>query len=75
METFNVYFIYPDGTNTRERSNLPPDEAVKFAHQATTRPAAMMGMLKEVMITDNGDCCCFHWKHGEGIVFPVVKES
>ena len=74
-ERFNVYFIYPDGTHTKERSRLSAEDAVTFAHQATKRPAALIGMLKEVMITDTGDSCVFHWKFGEGVVFPIKKEG
>lgn len=69
-ERFNVYFIYPDGTNTREREWIDAEASVKFAVEATSRPAAQLGMLKEIMITDGGDCCVWHWKYGEGIVWP-----
>jgi hypothetical protein len=74
-ERFNVYFIYPDGTHTREREWVPAEEAVAFAHQASTRPAAKLGILKEIMITDSGDFCVFQWKHGEGVVFPPQTQQ
>lgn len=73
-EKFYVYFIYPDGSNTRERSDLNAEDAVKFAMQATKRPAVLIGMLKEIMITDTGDCCVWHWKNGEGVVWPLPGE-
>lgn len=69
-EHFNVYFIYPDDSNTIEREHLSPMEAIEFAAQAIRRPAAQMGIIKAIIITDVLDCCVFHWKHGEGIVFP-----
>ena len=72
-ERFNVYFIYPDGTNTKERSWLSAEAAVAFAHEASGRPAAKIGMLHEIMITDSSDFCCFLWRHGEGVVFPKKK--
>jgi hypothetical protein len=74
-ELFNVYFIYPDGSNTKERETIPGEAAFKFAFQATKRPAALIGMLREVMITDMGDCCVFLWKYGEGVVFPPNTQS
>ena len=73
-ELFNVYFMYPDGSNTKERTAITGEAAVTFAHQATKRPAALIGMLQQIMITDMGDMCVFLWKFGEGVVFPPAKE-
>jgi hypothetical protein len=75
-ELFDVYMIFPDGTNVKEYENLSAKAATDAAYLLTTRPAAMIGIISEVMITDKGDCCVFHWKNGEGVVWPkAVKEG
>lgn len=73
-KTYDVWFFYLGGSYTKERSHLPTEAAVDFACQATRRPAAKVGILQQVMITDRDDFCVFHWKHGEGIVFPPKKD-
>ena len=70
QELFDVYFFYPDGTNTRERENVSAERAVAFAREATQRPAVALGMLSRIMITDKMDHCVFLWEAGKGIVFP-----
>ena len=69
-ELFDVYFVYPEGFSTVERLGVPIEEAVNFACLATGRPAAMMGLLPEIIITDEDDNCVFKWRYGQGVVFP-----
>jgi uncharacterized Rossmann fold enzyme len=73
-ERFNVFFIYPNGDSTEERRNVTAEEAVKFAHESTLRPAARVGIIREIIITDEDDCTTFHWKCGEGVVFPTPEQ-
>jgi hypothetical protein len=30
----------------------------------TTGPAARFSMVKRIIVTDGGDCCCLEWKDG-----------
>jgi len=69
-ERFCVYQFFPDGSNERVGEWLPAEEAVKLAYSYTTRPAALLGIIQQVMITDAGDNCVFHWRSGEGVIFP-----
>lgn len=67
---FSVYQFFPDGTYERVREFVSPEEAVRAAQHYCTSVGARLGTTVRVIITDGGDCCCFEWKHGEGITFP-----
>lgn len=71
---FSVYQFFPDGTNECVKAGAGAEEAVRTAHSYTIRPAAMLGIIQRVIITDGGDYCVFEWKHGEGVVFPPRSE-
>jgi hypothetical protein len=71
---FDVWFFYPGGYNTRERENVSVEEAMKFAAEATTRPAVRMGTLVEIRIVDKDDMCVFQWIAKKGVVFPEVEK-
>ena len=47
-----------------------PKEAIQVANASMNKPAALLGVIREVRITDGEDFCNFHWKYGEGIIFP-----
>ena len=70
-EHFHVWQFFEDDTYERVGTALPAKEAVALAKSYTTRPAATLGIIKQVMITDSGDCCVFLWKNGEGVVHPA----
>jgi len=67
---FSVYQFFKDGSNERVRQFVPADEAVKAAHHYCNSVGARLGTTVRVIITDGGDCCCFEWLHGQGVVFP-----
>lgn len=67
---FSVYWWTPEGDQIEERRFVLAQDAVRAARRLSTGPAAVLGMVARVIITDGGDCCCFEWKHGEGVVFP-----
>ena len=73
-EKFNVVQIFPDETNEYVGRALEAEAAVLLARDYTSRPAAKLGIIAQVMITDMNDCCVFHWKHREGIVFPPEEK-
>lgn len=70
MDEFSVYQFFPDGTHECVARFVSAEAAVSTAKSYTTRPAAMIGIIDRVMITDGGDCCVFDWRNGKGIVWP-----
>jgi hypothetical protein len=69
MNEFSVYWWDPDGNYYPEARFIGAEAAVKLAKSLTDRPAAQLGIIRRIIITDGGDCCCFEWKHGEGVTF------
>jgi len=67
---FSVYWYDPTGAYCCEAKFVGAEEAVELARSLTNRPAARMGIITRVMITDGGDFCVLDWRNGEGIVFP-----
>ena len=51
------------------------EEAVETARSYTTRPAAVLGIIRRVIITDGGDNTCFEWKNGEGVTYPPREDA
>lgn len=71
---FSVYQYFPGGQYECVRAFVSSEEAVKAAHHYTDNVMARMGLTERVIITDGGDCVCFEWKKGEGIVFPPKED-
>jgi hypothetical protein len=69
-ELFNVWQFFPDNTHECVGRGLTAEQAVNLAHSYTTRPAAQIGIIQRVMITDCGDCCVFEWTRDQGVIFP-----
>lgn len=67
---FSVHQFFPDGSSECLRQFVGPEEAVLTARDYTRRPAALIGIIARVIITDGGDNCVFEWRYGEGVVFP-----
>jgi len=70
---FDVWFFFPDDTHIKEYENLSAEEAVEKAAQATKRPAAQVGMITKIMITDKDDYAVFIWEFGKGVVLLGYK--
>ena len=66
---FAVVWFDPDGYWTREAGGLDAETAVHLARDLTLRPAAELGMIARVIITDSDDCTCFEWRRGLGVTF------
>lgn len=71
---FSVYWWDPKDCYYAEKKYCGGEEAVKTARALVSRPAAKMGIFKRIIITDGGDCCCFEWRYGEGVVFPKQEK-
>lgn len=67
---FSVYWWDRDGGQHRELYLAPIGQVTRAVKRLTQGPAAMVGMVSRVIITDGGDIGCFEWKYGEGITFP-----
>lgn len=72
METneFSVWIFFPDGSHLAEGRWLGAEESVNLARDVTRRPAAQIGIIERVIITDGGDDICFEWKFGQGVTYP-----
>lgn len=66
---FSVCQFFVDGTYEYVRRYVTVEEAVRAAHFYTHNVSARIGLTTRVTITDGGDCTCFEWIHGKGIVF------
>jgi len=67
---FSVYFwTDPKGPYQVEKRWVTADEATSAARRLVMGPAAKLGMVRKVIITDALDCCNFHWED-DRILFP-----
>ena len=71
---FSVYQLLADGTTERVRAFVGAEEAVDTFKSLTERPAAQLGIIRRVIITDGGDYTCFEWRYGEGVTFPTREQ-
>jgi hypothetical protein len=74
-EHFTVYQFFPNGDYEEVVSRVDAKVAVETAHSLTTSVGGRIGTTVEVIITDDGDCTCFHWKFGEGVLYPPPPSS
>jgi hypothetical protein len=74
-ELFSVYQFFPDDFNERIAHGVPIKEAMFIAADYARRPAAKLGVIKKVMITDGGDFCVFLWENGIGVTWPTPAEG
>lgn len=72
---FSVCQFFTEGGYEYVRRFVSAEEAMKAANHYCTSVAVKMGMVNRVIITDGGDCCCFEWKLGEGVVFPPKEDK
>lgn len=66
---FSVFWWDQSGSYYPEKRFVSAKEAVDTAASLVSRPAALIGAIQKVMITDGGDCCNFEWQFGKGVVF------
>jgi hypothetical protein len=71
---FSVCIFYPNDTYEYVRRYVSAEEAVTVAKSYTERPAALIGVINRVIITDGGDCTNFEWKFGKGVTYPKKEE-
>jgi hypothetical protein len=73
-EPFNVIIFFPDETWIYEAQGIEERAAAELAIECTGRPAAKLGFIAKVMVTDMLDRCCFEWQNGKGIIFPTRED-
>lgn len=69
-ELFSVAQFFPNGTWEYVKRGVEAKEAVETAKDYSERPAAKIGIIRRIIITDGGDNTVFEWKFGEGVTFP-----
>lgn len=67
---FSVCRFFENGTYEYVCRFRSAEEAVTTAKRVCEEPAALLGIVKRVIITDALDFTNFEWKFGEGVVFP-----
>jgi hypothetical protein len=68
---YSVCQFFRDGSHEYVRRFVGAEEAVNAARHYTANVATKLGMVERVIITDADDYCCFEWKRGEGVTFPI----
>ena len=71
--SFSVWIFFPDESYTPEARFIDGESAVRLAKDITLRPAALIGIIARVIITDGGDFTVFEWTHDRGVVFPKTN--
>lgn len=74
-EAHSVYIFFPDGTSHCEGRNLDALPAIQRARSFINRPAAKLGVITRIIVTDRGGATNFEWKYGEGITFPLTDTT
>ena len=68
-EKFTTHITFTSGDSHKE-DPITADQLASTITRLCDGPAAMMGMIKEVVIVDQDDLTCIHIK-GRNIVYPV----
>jgi hypothetical protein len=72
---FSVFWWDPKDNYYAEKRHVGMQEAVETAKSLTTRPAALIGIIRKVAITDGGDFTNFQWEFGKGITYPTQADG
>jgi hypothetical protein len=68
---FSVYWWDPDGNYHKELKHVSAEDALQRSKELANGPASVaLGVIERIIITDGGDCTCFEWIKGKGVVFP-----
>ena len=69
---FSVYQFFADELGHElVASFIDADSAVKLAAQLARSLGGRLGTTVRIIITDGGDCVCFEWRFGQGVVYPI----
>jgi hypothetical protein len=70
---FSVYWWDAEDGYHAELRFVTAKKAMDRAASLAKGPAAMIGVVRRIIITDGGDCTVFDWIHGTGVVWPTEK--
>jgi hypothetical protein len=73
-EEFSVYWWDREGGQHEEMRFVAVESALRAVTRLTQGPAAMLGMVQRVLITDGGDCTCFDWRDGK-LIYPLRESA
>lgn len=73
-ELFSLYWYDPDGRQYAELKHVPCDEKfVSALKRLTQGPAAQIGAVTKVVVTDQMDFTNFLWEKGV-VIFPTKED-
>lgn len=76
MEMFNVCQFFTDGSHEYVRQHATAEEAVKVFISYCHSVGAKIGTtVRIIIITDDDDSINMEWVHGQGVVYPPIKEK
>jgi hypothetical protein len=67
---FSVYWWDPDGGQNTELRFVDAGRAMNRAASLARGPAAQMGIVERIIVTDGGDFINFEWLKGQGVTYP-----
>lgn len=70
---FSVYWWSRENDQFTESRFILLDLAMHQVKRLTQGPAAQLGMVSRVIVTDGGDQIVFEWKKDEGITWPTKE--
>lgn len=74
-EKFSVWQFFQDDTHECVRSRVSAEEAMEVFRHYTDNVATRLGIIKRVIIVDDGDFTNAEWVHGEGVIFPLPTDA
>ena len=69
-DEFSVVQFFPDGSSDVIARELIAAEAMILFGDYSCRPAAKIGIIKRLIIVDDGDCINAEWCFGKGFTYP-----
>lgn len=72
-ELFNVVQYFENDSYEYVRRNVTAEEAGEAFTHYTSSVAVKLGIVKKVVITDQGDEINAEWVYGKGLVFPTKE--
>jgi hypothetical protein len=70
-----VVQFFVDGNFEYVRRGVDAPAASEAAAHYATSVGAQIGTTQRVIITDSGDCLCWDWRYGRGVVYPPPSAS
>lgn len=69
-ETFNVVQFFEGELSDYICRSVTAQEAMMTLGDYSRRPAAKIGIIRRLIVTDSGDCTNAEWRFGEGFTYP-----